>query len=146
MELKDDYLFIPTGDGQFISEKQRRISEIIHDYDPNLELQWIPVGQRSAQDYAFRVVDNTPGRPAYVVTLAHECDERLLSKVIHSDNHNGNVLNILDQHNAAVELYEAKKNKEERMDMHEFMHAALRSRKINWMHKGFNFGAHNGGK
>jgi hypothetical protein len=146
MIIKDDHLYLPTGEGHFISEKQRRISELIAELYPHIELQWIPPDQRGPDDFAFRVVDCIPGRPPYVVLFANECDERILARLIQADNTKRDINNYLDCHNAAVELYEAKKRREERMELHEFMYAALRSRKINWRHKGFNFGAPNGGR
>lgn len=144
--LNDDHLYLPTGDGHFVSEKQRRIAEIIAEVYPYIQLQWIPPDERGRDEYCFRAVDCTPGKPPYVAVLAHECDERILAKLIQADNTKRDVINYLDCHNAAIELYEAKKRKEERMEMHEFMYAAMRSRKIHWRHKGFDFGVPGGGK
>lgn len=144
MKIKDDYIYLPTGEGHFISEKQRRISEILKDYDPYLELQWIPVEDRDPNDkYSFRVVDTSPGHPPFIVTFAHECDERLLAKIIQIDNKHGNVLNFLDAHNAAVELYEKKKLKEQRMEAHQLAYDILRSPKYHYRHGGIDFGSFN---
>jgi hypothetical protein len=144
MIIKDDHLYLPTGEGHFVSEKQRRIAELIKEVYPYTELQWIPPNERGPDEFAFRVVDVTPGRRPYVAVLAHECDERLLAKLIQADNTKRDVLNYLDCHNAAVELYEAKKRKEERMELHEMAYTILRSRKEHFRHKGFNFGVFGG--
>lgn len=48
-ELKTDYHF-DTEAGVIVSEKHRRIAEIIHDYNPELSLMWIPPSKRSAED------------------------------------------------------------------------------------------------
>lgn len=136
----DDHVYLPTGDGHFVSEKQRRTAEILKDFYPYLELQFIPPADRGPQDYAFRVVDTNPGGRPYVVCFANQCDERLLAQVIRADNKDKNPLNILEAHNTAIELYEAKKRKEERMEMHEMMHSALNHRKYHWRHNGINFG------
>lgn len=140
MKIKDDHVYLPTGEGHFISEKQRRISEILRDYYPYLELQWIPAEDRGPDDYSFRVVDATPGKPPYVALFAKDCDERLLARLIQADNTRRDINSYLDAHNAAVEIYEEKKRKEERMEMHAMMHAALRSRKYHWKHNGIDFG------
>lgn len=140
MIIKDDHLYLPTGEGHFVSEKQRRIAEIIADFYPTIELQWIPPNDRGPDDYAFRAVDCTPGRPPYVAAFAKECDERILAQLIRADNTKQDVISILDAHNAAIELYEDKKRKEERMEMHAMMYSALRSRKIHWRHNGIDFG------
>lgn len=144
MKIKDDHLYLPTGEGHFVSEKQRRTAEIINELYPNIELQWIPPNERGPAEFAFRAVDITPGRPPYVAVFAHDCDERILAQLIQADNTRRDVLNYLDCHNAAVELYEAKKRKEERMEMYEMAYTILRSRKEHFRHKGFNFGVFGG--
>lgn len=146
MRIKDDHLYLPTGDGQFISEKQRRISEILIAYYQYLELQWIPPNERGPDEYAFRVLDTTPGRRPSIVTFSKECDERLLAQVIRADNTNGNVMSIMDAHNASVELYNHKKNQEELAERHEFAYSVLRNKKIHYRHNGIDYGAHNGGR
>lgn len=138
--LDDGNIYIPDENGNFISENQRRIGQILSEYDPNLQLQWIPPVNRGPDDYPFRVVDFSPGRPPYVVCFAHECDERLLAKVFQSDGTKNNVLNYLDAHNAAVEAVRLKKMKEQRMEDHEFAMSVLRHKKINYIHNGFNWG------
>lgn len=141
MKLTDaGNIYFPTEDGHFISEKQRRIAEVLKDYDPNLQLQWIPTDQRGSEDKAFRVVDVTPGRAPYAVTFADECDERLLARVFQADGTKRNNLNYLDAHNAAIEALELKQRLESQEEMHRMSHAILRSQKINYRHKGINFG------
>lgn len=137
--LQNGHYYFPEN-GHFISEKQRRINEILQDYDPTLELQWIPPDRRSANDVAFRVVHRPPGKPAYVVLTASECDERLLAQVFSSDQQtaaqrlggNGDLLNYLDNYNAALELVQAKAREEERAEAHEMAAAILRSNKFHY--------------
>lgn len=140
--LANGHYYLPEN-GHFISEKQRRINEILRDYDPTLELQWIPPGDRSADDVAFRVVHRPPGRPAYVVLTASECDERLLARVFESDQQtaaqrhggNGNLLNFIDNYNAALELVREKEAHEKRQEAHELSASILRSKKFHYRHK-----------
>jgi hypothetical protein len=146
MKIDFDRVYLPTEDGHFVSENQRRVAEILRDYDHNLQLQWIPPVERGPDEYAFRVVDVTPGHAPYVVTFAHECDERLLGKVLHADGKHGNVLNILDAHNGALELLAAKKRQEAQMEMHEMAASIIRSPKDTYKHNGIDFGKVNGGR
>ena len=141
--LNDGNIYIPDDNGNFVSENQRRAAEVLQDYDPNLQLQWIPPGQRGPEDKAFRVVDVSPGRPNYVVCFADECDERLLARVFQADQQrNGNnALTYLDNHNAAVELMQKKKHMEQRMEDHELTYSVLRSNKIHYRHNGIDFGS-----
>jgi hypothetical protein len=144
--LNDGSVYFPTETGQWVSRNQQRIAEIISDYDPNLRLQWIPTNERGPQDYAFRVVDFTPGRPPYAVCFGHEADERLLAQIFAADNaKNGGTLNVLDRMNAAAELVQAKKNQEQIEEANEMAHSILRSQKIHYKHGGIDFGKWGGG-
>jgi hypothetical protein len=140
--LANGYYYLPEN-GHFISEKQRRINEILKDYDRNLELQWIPPSDRSASDVAFRVVHRPPGRPAYVVLTASEADERLLARVFEYDQQkaaqrlggNGNLLSFIDNYNAAVQLSKAKELEDKQQEAHEIAAAAIRNNKSHFYHK-----------
>lgn len=135
MQLTDDgHIYFPTNNGQWISEKQRRINEILQDYDSNLQLQWIPPGSRNEKDDPFRVVCFPPGKPAYLVCTGQEADERLLATVFQADQkrNNGNLLNWLDNYNRAIEIYNAKKNEEIREEAHEIARSALKSDKSHY--------------
>jgi hypothetical protein len=148
MKLLDNgNIYFPTDKGQWISEKQRQVAEVISDYDPNLRLQWIPTNERGSDDYAFRVVDFSPGRTPYAVLFAHEADERLLARVFEADNsRNGGVLNVLDRINAAAEILEAKKQEESIAEGTEMAYSILHSKKIHYKHNGIDFGKPFGGK
>lgn len=137
----DGNIYFPTNNGQWISDKQRRVAEILHDYDPNLQLQWIPPTERSEHDYAFRVVDFTPGRPAYAVCFSHEADERLLARIFGADNQkNGGSLNVLDRINAAQEALSLKEAMEKNSEANELAYGILHSKKIHYKHNGYDFG------
>lgn len=127
-------------DGHFVSEKQIRINEVLTDYDPTLQLQWIPVGQRSEEDLAFRVVCFPLGKPPYLICTAEEADERLLARVFEADQRSSpNKLNFIENYNNARELLNAKQAKEARQEDHELAASILRSNKSNYMHGGMNF-------
>lgn len=139
-------IYIPNEDGHFVSEKQRRIAEILQDSYPNLQLQWIPTDKRSAQDYPFRVVDASPGKQPYVVCFAHECDERLLARIIQADTTRNDVQNALDAHNAALEALRLRERNDRNMEAHELAFSILRSKKIHYKHGGLDFGKQFGGR
>jgi hypothetical protein len=143
MNLTDDgHIYFPTNDGHWVSEKQRRINEILQDYDPNLQLQWIPPGQRNEKDEPFRVVCFPPGKPAYLICTAMEADERLLATVWQADqrNHGVSSLSWLDNYNRAIEIYNAKKNEELRNEAHEMAAAAFASDKSSYKVRSFRTG------
>lgn len=120
-------------DGHFVSQKQIRINEILRDYDPTLQLQWIPPDKRSSNDLAFRVVCFPMGRPPYLVCTAEEADERLLAKVFEADQRSSpNKLNFIENYNRARELVIAKQAEEQRQEDHEIAAAAIRNNKSHF--------------
>lgn len=81
-------------DGQFVSQKVSRIVEAIHDYEPTLEVKWVPPLERSPGQAAFAIMHNPPDREPYVVfhvQTEDEFDERVLQRIIHNDGRNGHV-------------------------------------------------------
>lgn len=146
MKVRDSKLFngdfyFPDSDGHFVSEKQRRIAEILRDYDPSLELQWIPPDQRSESDAAFRVVHRAPGRAPYLVLTASELDERLLARVFAADQQRASqpVLSFIENYNNALEMSRAKEAMEKRQEDHELAAAILRNRKSHFRHGGVDY-------
>jgi hypothetical protein len=138
MDLTDDgHIYFPSNDGTFISEKQRRINEILQDYDPKLQLQWIPPGRRNEKDEPFRVVCFPPNGHPYLVCTALEADERLLATIFHADQKRkvGNLLTWLDNYNSAKEIYNAKINHERRQERREIAVAAIRNNKSSYLVK-----------
>ena len=107
-------MYVVTEDGQWVNEHFHRLAEIIQDYDPNLELQWIPPGQRDTDEEKktpYRVIDR---RGNYIVCFASERDsaEDILARLWGADNKHGSVLDRMEAKNAAVEAFKLK----ERMD------------------------------
>lgn len=139
MDLTDDgHIYFPTNDGNWISEKQRRINEILQDYDPKLQLQWIPPGSRNEKDEPFRVVCFPPNGHPYLICTAMEADERLLATVFSADQkkRDGNLLAWLDNYNRAKEIYNAKVNHDRRQEQHEMAQAVIRNNKSSYFIKG----------
>lgn len=127
-------------DGHFVSQKQVRINEILQDYDPTLQLQWIPPDNRSSDDLAFRVVCFPVRRSPYLVCTAQEADERLLAKVFEADQaHSPNKLNYIENYNKARELLIAKEDFEKRQEDHELAASIIRSTKSSYKHRGIDF-------
>jgi hypothetical protein len=141
------HYYFPTETGQWVSDNQVRVAQVLQDYDPNLQLQWIPLNERGPDDYAFRVVDVSPGKRPYAVCFAHEADERLLARVFEADGtKNGGTLNILERINMAQEMLNLKKQMEERMESHELAYSVMNSSKIHYKHNGIDFGKKFGGR
>jgi hypothetical protein len=104
-------MFVVTDDGQWVNEHYHRLAEIIQDYDPCLELQWIPPGQRTDEadkKNPYRIVDT---RSDSVVMFASERDsaEEVLARLWGADNANGSVLDEMKRDFVAF-LIGTKKN------------------------------------
>ena len=119
-------MFVVTDDGQWVNEQFARLAEVIKDYDPYLELQWIPPGQRTDdadRKNPYRIIDSRSG---YVVMFASEVDtpNSILARLWGADNKHGSVLDRLDAENAANEalrLKEQMDDEEMRKDFTAFL-------------------------
>lgn len=136
IDLTDDgHIYFPTNNGEFISEKQRRINEILKDYDPQLELQWIPPGKRNEKDEPFRVICRPLNGYPYLICTGLEADERLLTTVFRADaaSKGKNLMAWLDDYNAAKGIYNAKVNQERLQEAHEVANSVIRNNKSSYM-------------
>jgi hypothetical protein len=109
--------FIAADNGKLVDEGMERLARVIQDYDHNLTLAWIPPENRSEQvdrarpyvvlDTAHRSQEWPQGAP---VIYAGELDSPadILERLWKADNKNGNVLDKLESHNAAVEALRLK--------------------------------------
>lgn len=115
--------YIPTDDGQWVSEKFERLQRVIQDYDPNLELAWIPPANRTREDKKpFCVVHTNPQNgKRYTVLYASELDtpEHILARLWGADEKNGDVLSNLDKHNEAAEALRLKAKDDKWEEMHD---------------------------
>ena len=102
--------------GRALSVEHQRIAEIIHDYDPNLSLAWVPPENRQLNEqYPFAVVHSPEDAPAYIVMRLreNEVDHRVLARLWGADAKNGNVLDNIEAEEAALKAIELKKRQEE---------------------------------
>ena len=69
--------------GQILEAPVMRLAEILKDYNQYFELQFIPANTAASSDgKPFRVVDNTPGSPRYVVRYITEQEMRNPQQVL----------------------------------------------------------------
>lgn len=108
-------IFDPKS-GYALSVDHARIAEIIHDYDPTLELAWIPPESRELNEqFPFAIIHRPSDAPDYVVMRLRETevDHRVLARLWGADAKNGNVLDRIDAEDAAIRAIELKKREEE---------------------------------
>lgn len=112
--------------------KAQRIAEIIQDYDPTLELRWIPPNLRTNFDLKpFSIWQDAPGTPPYMVMAIgeDELDHRVLAALFNANNHNGNVLDKLEKEETAKRLLALKETMDYREEQEEFALWAIRQNK-----------------
>lgn len=81
---------LPTEhvDGSLISGKVSRVVEAIREYDPNLDVAWIPPAARAPGDAAFQIIHKRPDGTSYVafmVQTEEEFDSRVLKRIMAND-------------------------------------------------------------
>ena len=121
-----------------LSQDHLRIAQIIHDYDPNLELAWIPPEKREMNtEFPFAVLYNNPqsGLQEIVMRLREtEVDHRVLARLWGSDAKNVDVLTAIEKEEAArkaVEMLRKEDEEAERREMAAWMIKAPVGAKIN---------------
>jgi hypothetical protein len=79
-------------DGQLVSQRVAQVIQAIHEYCPDIEVQWVPQSQRDENTAAFRIIHNPPGGSPYVIF--HVKDEAdfhagVLKRIIEGDQRHG---------------------------------------------------------
>lgn len=106
-------VYVPASDGRWVSEDYARLAEVIQDYDPYLELRWIPPDKRSRDDKKpYMIVDTKINHPVFFVSEL-DTPVDILARLFESDNHIGSVLDRLELHNKAQEIMKMKRRAEE---------------------------------
>lgn len=131
MDLSKAVNLVPTNDGIYLTEEQRIIAEVIHDYDPELDVVSIPEGKRVAPNLAFAVIHEPLGKPRYIVFYAERCDQRMLERVFTHDNTRTNVLHDVEIKEAAHKAVKARRWVEENAEAADIGAHAMRS-PLNW--------------
>lgn len=126
--LKESAGVWDSESGAFISEKHQRMAEVLHDYNPNYSLVWIPPKNRDATDTKpYAIVDSTPGIAPYVMRYLSETDmidtAGVLAWIFDGDlskKRPVDVLRKIENRENAERLLDFKKREEELADIAEF--------------------------
>lgn len=134
-------IHVPTEDGRWVDETYARLAEIISDYDPYLELRWIPPESRQSLEDKTKCYAIFDTRTNYLVMTASELDTppQVLAKLFDIDNKNGDVLKRLENHNAAVKAFELKEHMERMGEANEFAKWVWKNEKNVWKHNGIKY-------
>lgn len=139
--LGNNYRYDPNS-GSFVHAKHQRIAEIIHDYNPELELAWIPPANRTAEDTKpFMVIHNQSDGQRYpVFSLSEdELDERVLARLFYADmkKHKADtVMTAIEAAEAAEAIYKAKEHEDEMAEARDLATHILKSPLHTYRHGG----------
>lgn len=89
VDLANAHVFV---DGMLVSKDVQRVVEAIRDYEPELDVKWIPPAARREGDAAFAIIHNPRNQPPYImfyVQKDEDFDMRVLAKIIYNDQRNG---------------------------------------------------------
>lgn len=133
-------IMIPTEDGHFVSEKHAQISEIINDFDPNLQLAWIPPEHRTVYDLKpFAVIHTHPTSAFQTVVMyiaEDELDERVIARLFEGDITKNDVIGRLEAEDAARNVLKLKQDLDRAEARQDFVKTVVGSHKHSFKHNG----------
>jgi len=120
-------VMVPSKEGYWIDENYARLAEVVKDYDPALELRWIPTDKRTRDDKKPYVIVDT--RNEIPVLFANELDTPvdILAKLFEGDSSKNDVLKSLDCRNAATEVLAKKEWLEKLEESHDYAEFLIKS-------------------
>lgn len=118
-------------DGQFVNADVERVVLAIKDYEPEIEVQWLPVGARDENQPAFKIVHNDPRNGPFTLMYVKdesEFDMRVLKRIIANDQRNGKVtLSEFEAWEEANKLIEKQKYLDQLEEANDIAAHVLRS-------------------
>lgn len=140
------YIFDPES-GYLLSEKHIRIAQLIKEYDPNLELMWIPPEDRSSNEpqldtFCIAYRSHTGDINVVRRLVESEVDERLIAWLWQNDMARQNPKDIIARLDAEVEQEKRdreKRHAEIREEARDKANTILRSPLHTFKHKGVTY-------
>lgn len=110
-------VFIPTDDNRWVNADFERLARNIKEYNPDLELRWIPPEHRTREDKAPYIVVDTKINQSVLHANELDTPSEILARLYLADSKNGNVLDRIEAHNLAVLNLQMQEWVDEREDM-----------------------------
>lgn len=130
---------VPMSDGSWASAKVARIAELIEQYDPSLEVRWIPRDRRVPGDDAFQIVEHCPNGQvvvAFSVRDESQFDERVLKRIVAADNAITNVQDRMETQNAVLKELEDRRKEDAQAEARSLAAAVFQSPLNRYVHGG----------
>jgi hypothetical protein len=132
-------VMVPAEDGHWVNEKFARISEIINDFDPRLQLVWIPPENRNPTDvkpYGILHTADDGLQKMVMLIKEEELDERVLQQLFLNDTSRHDVLATMEAREIAEALVRNKEKMEKAAERQEFISSVVKSPMHSFKHKG----------
>jgi hypothetical protein len=110
-------VFIPTDDNRWVNADFERLARNIKEYNPDLELRWIPPEHRTREDKAPYIVVDTKINQSVLHANELDTPTEILTRLYLADSKNGSVLDRIEAHNLAVLNLQMQEWIDEREDM-----------------------------
>lgn len=129
MDLRDSAILTETG--HFVSEKWARLNELLQQFDPELELHWIPSDKRIADEkYPYRIIHRpsaTSRMAPYVVMHCRETDQpqEIFAQIISGDSWKNDVQARMDARAKADRIFQRKQHLDELAESADLVHFLL---------------------
>lgn len=119
--------------GHLVSAEISRVIEAIRQYEPELDVEWVPPAARREGQAAFAIVHRPRGGEEYILFFVKdesEFDERVLRRIIYNDQRSGKqVYSEFAAAERARELVQKQKHADELEQAADVAAHILRSRK-----------------
>jgi hypothetical protein len=136
-------LLLDSATGAFMSDEHRRVAEIVHDYNPELKVVFVPAEKRQFNDDQPFALVHTPsgGMAPYVVRrlAVNELNAGLIAWIFKNDQARTNVGSILDTMWEAEQALKLKKEMASREQANEMANAIIGSPLNTYRHDGVTY-------
>lgn len=134
-------VILDPNSGYGLSAEHSRLAELISEYEPTLELAWVPPDQRQLNEqFPFAIVHRPAGVEPYVVMRLRESevDHRVIGRLAAADNTRGNTLTAIEAEEAARRELAKRKNDDDREESKQFAAWAIAA-KTGAKHNGVRY-------
>lgn len=135
-------MLVPAEDGHWINENHARIAELINEYDPTLDLVWIPPEHRvknsNEAPYAVRHTPSDKNKAPYIIFFINEdeLDQRVLARLYRGDLNKNDVGGMIEAEEKAYWNLKNKILKERAEERQDIIATIVGSNKHSFKHNG----------
>jgi len=133
-------VLVPAEDGHWVNENHARIAELINDYDPSMDLVWIPPENRvkngNEAPYAVRHTNKDGYQYLLFFVNDDELDHRVLGRIYEADLTKHDVQARIESDEKAYWALQRKIRQEKAEERMDFVRAVAGNNKSTFKHNG----------